>query len=261
MAFTKQRQQKHLKSIGKSMLRHLQSYFETGDPEELRRFRVQVKKMKALLALVQQDVERTNFSQKFQPIRSVYQQAGEIRSGHLHVVLLDSYHLADPAFKQSLLNTIIGETDKFNTQRKDHFKLVRKQLKHAAGTLKELSVRVVFHWFIKQLKRLARFFAKESWKPEKLHKSRIKIKNLLYLYPMLPQSLIRKLSLKEAYLDQLQEILGAWHDVNSSLEWLKMQGLAKGAGLIKLQQEEERLLHSIRENTRDFAQKVVFKAT
>lgn len=261
MAITKQRQQKHLKSIGKSMLHHLKSYFDTGDPEELRRFRVQVKKMKALLALVQLDLEGTNFSQYLQPIRSVYQQAGQIRSGHLHVALLEKYPLASPTYKQLLKNTLKEEMDEFNSHRKSHLKSVRKQLKNLAGTLKELSVRVVFHWYKKQLKRLARFFAKDSWRPEKLHKSRKKIKNLLYLYPMMPKSLIQKLSLNEVYLDQLQEILGAWHDVKATLEWLGKEGLTKGRGLVKLHQEEERRIHSIRENTRGFAQKIVLKAT
>lgn len=261
MAFTKQRQQKHLKSIRKSMLRHLQLYFETGDHEELRRFRVQVKKMKALLALVQQGVELTNFAQNLKRIRSVYLQAGQIRSGHLHLALLAPYHLANPAFKLLLEKTLKGETEEFNAHQKDHLKSVRKQLKNLNGALHELSSRVVLHWYKKQLKHLGIFFSKDSWKPEKLHKSRIKLKNLLYLYQMLPQSLTRKLSLKEDYLDQLQEILGAWHDVKSTLEWLKKVGLTQGRGLVKLQQEEERLIHSIRDHTRDFAQKVVFKAT
>ena len=259
MAITIQRQKKHLKSIGKSMLRHLQAYYDTLDAEELRRFRVQVKKLKALLAMVQHESTAINGSKNLKLIRSVYQHAGQIRSGHLHLALLEKYTLATPAFMQLLENTVKRETDEFNTCHKDYLKLLRKQFKSLNGVLQEVKGRVVLVRYKKQLKHLDHFFVKAYWTPEKLHKSRKKIKNLMYLYGILPKSLTRKLCLNIDYLDQLQEILGAWHDVRATFEWLKKEGVVKGRGLVKLQQEEEHLIHSVRDYTRGFAQKVMLK--
>ena len=241
------------------MLRHLQAYYDTLDAEELRRFRVQVQKLKALSAMIQYESTAINGSKNLKLIRSVYQHAGQIRSGHLHLALLEKYALATPAFMHLLENTVKRETDEFNTSQKDYLKLLPKQIKSLNGVLQEVKGRVVLDRYKKQLKHLAHFFVKVYWTPEKLHKSRKKIKDLMYLYGILPKPLTRKLGLNIDYLDQLQEILGAWHDVRATFEWLKKEGIAKGRGLVKLHQEEERLINSIRDSTRDFAQKVVLK--
>jgi len=91
----KGRQQKYFNKVWHSMLAHLYAFCETQKQEELHRFRVQVKKIKALLLFLQGLAS----VQHLKPLQSIFKHAGKIRSAHIHLRLIEQYQLANAELK------------------------------------------------------------------------------------------------------------------------------------------------------------------
>jgi len=75
----KKEESKHLGKEWEEMSIHLNSFLETGDQEELHRFRVQVKKIRAMLSLIEDASGEHAFLKNFKPVKKVFKYAGNIR--------------------------------------------------------------------------------------------------------------------------------------------------------------------------------------
>jgi CHAD domain-containing protein len=104
----------------------------------------------------------------------------------------------------------------------------------------------------KHLKKIFGILKQSNDRIEKWHKIRKKIKNLLYLYQILPKSLARKLHLNEAYLEHLQEAIGEWHDVILLLELLKTEAYANRNEIAAIQRKKRRLCRSVQKLSDEF---------
>ena len=78
----KKEESKHLGKEWEEMSIHLNSFLETGDQEELHRFRVQVKKIRAMLSLIEDASGEHAFLKNFKPVKKVFKYAGNIRDAH-----------------------------------------------------------------------------------------------------------------------------------------------------------------------------------
>ncbi|MDO8367497.1 MAG: CHAD domain-containing protein [Saprospiraceae bacterium] len=253
----KGRQKKYFRAIGKSMLRHLRAFFETKKPEELHRFRVQVKKLNALLLLLPERSKEDDYAKHLKKLRSTYKHAGEIRKAHINIGLLEQYPMDNPLFKHALENKVKRETEQFCLKRNAGIKNVKWICKTMAVAFPAVKDSVVLNLFQRRLKKLVRLFEKSRESIEQLHNVRKEIKKLLYLNQMLPGSLAEKLHLNAEYLDQLQDTIGKWHDVESVTELLKREGLTKGSAITTLHRQRRKLHRAVLVSSEDFAKKVV----
>jgi CHAD domain-containing protein len=244
----KGRQKKHFNEAWQSMLTYLSAFCQTQEPEALHRFRVQVKKVRALLLFLQKNLA----SEHLKPLQSIFKQAGKIRSAQIHLAFVEEYQVANAEFKKEQEKIANSESKRFCSKLGAHLKTLGKLRKTLAANFQDIENKVVVRFYKKQLKKLNRYFAQPNLPIGKLHLNRKRIKNLLYFHDILPESLAQKLQLNTAYLDQLQDAIGQWHDVVAALALLKTRGFANKKMLDKLERRSRRLLASIFDLTNDF---------
>jgi len=252
----KGRQKKRFKAIGKAMLRHLRAFFELQNPEALHHFRIKVKKMRALLLFLQDGVQDKYEAGLLKSLQSIFKHAGRIRSAHINIGLLIQYPVTDPTFKIEQENIEKNEIEHFCAKRDAYIKSVKLISKALSDTFRDIDDKEILTLYKKRIKKLVRFFERPSLDIHKLHKTRKKIKNLLYLYRILPKSLVRKLDLNDAYLEHLQEAIGKWHDVVLPLELLKTEGYENRSEIAAIHREKGLLYRSIQTLSNNFGRKV-----
>jgi CHAD domain-containing protein len=249
----KAQQKKYFNDEWESMRTHLLNYYAAQDPEALHRFRVQVKKIKAMLLFWQDNPA----SAQLKSLQSVFLHAGLIRSAAIHLQLFDRYQLSNPDFQEEQENIVVRETRRFYQKQDAYIRTLKKIQSVLAGGFRDLNNKVILKLYKKQLKKLSRFFARRDHRMDQIHQKRKKIKNLLYLYNALPESVVNKLQLNTTYLDQLQNAIGKWHDVAVIVELLKTEGVKNKNAIVTLDKQSRRVYNAVRALSAGFKDKVV----
>lgn len=251
----KKRQQKRFKATEESLLAHLTAFISTQDPEALHHFRLQVKKRKALLLYLQNTHREAYTSGRLKTLQSIFKHAGRIRSAQITLSLLEHYALADTVYRNDLETTEKKETDQFCARGKGYVKVIKELKETLCQEFQDIPDKSIETLFQKQLKKLTRFFSRPILGDEELHKVRRKIKNLLYLYKLLPRKLTRRIKWNNGYLDQLQHAIGEYHDIIQLLEFLKNRGYSNEKVLADIQEEKSRWYRMIRLLSGNFSKK------
>jgi CHAD domain-containing protein len=239
------------------MLAHVTAFVETRDPGELHHFRLQVKKMKAILGYLQ-NIRRDAFHYGgLVCLQSCYKHAGQIRAAQITLGLLEHDAVTDPAYRRELETIEKKETDQFCAKGKAYVRCVKKITKSLSLEFQDIEDKSIEILYQKQLKKLSRFFSRSILGDEALHKVRRRIKNLLYLYKMLPQKMISKLKWNIIYLDQLQHTIGEYHDVIQLISFLQEKEAADGKMLTDIRREKSQLFRTIRSLSSGFRKKVL----
>jgi CHAD domain-containing protein len=238
------------------MLRHLMAFFEMQNPESLHRFRIKVKKMKALLLFLQEGVREKYETGHLVSLQSIFKHAGRIRNAHINIGLLIQYPVTDSSYKIEQENIEKSEIYQFCAKRNAYMKSVKLISKAPSDAFRDIDDKYILTLYKKRIKKLARFFERPDLNIDQLHKTRKKIKNLLYLYRILPKSLARKLDLNDAYLEHLQEAIGKWHDVVLLLELLKTEGYENRSEIARMHREKGVLYRSVQTLSNNFGRKV-----
>jgi CHAD domain-containing protein len=82
------------------------------------------------------------------------------------------------------------------------------------------------------------------------HKARMVLKNLLYTYELFPEKLKKKLKPDNAYFDELQEVIGKWHDAAVALNHIGRISPASKPEVISRRERE--LFQAMTSLTKDF---------
>lgn len=244
----KGRQRAYFNEVWESMLAHLLAFCATEEPEELHQFRVQVKKVRALLLFMQDGLG----SKQLAPLRAIFKQAGKIRSAHIHLAFAEQYKVANAEFKKGQKKIANSESKRFCSKLSAHLKTLKKLHRTLSANFQDIENKIIVRECKKRIKKLSRFFAQLDLPVGKLHLNRKRIKSLLYFCEVLPESLLQKLQLNTTYLDQLQDAIGQWHDVVAALDLLKKEGFTNKKMLEKLEQRSKKLLSSILDLSDDF---------
>ncbi|MCR8557799.1 CHAD domain-containing protein [Mucilaginibacter sp. BJC16-A38] len=181
----------------KGMKSCLKSYLKIGEQEDLHKFRVQVKKLQALLILSDQTSHHAKLVPCFKPVKKVFKQAGELRNVYIAGELTQRRQPADKAAQSFRLLV--------DKHLKD-IKKVRHELKTKLKSIRNKQIRLFYE---SQLRQIARDLAAQP-SAEYLHTCRKRIKVLLYNYQAVRT--VVAISLDTAYLNQVQETIGRWHD-------------------------------------------------
>lgn len=216
----KSRQRAHFNEVWESMLAHLLAYCETHESEELHQFRVQVKKIKALLVILQGPEARKRLA----PLQAIFKHAGKIRSTQIYLQLLRQYQPAHLNRQRQLQQTEQAASRLFCLKYDACVRTLDRLYKTCLRHFRKIDDELVLRYYDKQLKKLRRFFADGRRSAAKLHKSRKRIKKLLYLQALLPNKLRKKAGLDTAAFDRLQDSIGHWHDVAAAAILLKKEG-------------------------------------
>ena len=247
----KGRQEKRFKALVDTMRWDMLFYFKDVNLEALHHFRLQVKKLRALFLLTNATLTDPYQENLLHSLRAIYKHAGRIRSAHINAGLIEKY--ATSEWKDNSMKKLeANEVKRFHSKQNTYIKTIKLIRGSLIEGFRDIPDKEVTALFKKRLKKLARSFSQANERVDPLHGARKEIKNLLYLYQMLPKTIARKLHLNDKYLNQLQEAIGKWHDVVMAHELLETTSPQNSDTLTAMISEKGSLYQTIRDLTKDF---------
>jgi len=189
----------------------LKAFLETGNQECLHKFRVQAKKLRAMLFLFEGTSKENDLLRYFKPVRKVFKHAGRIREAHMNLLLTKQYELKNDLFETSQHKIIDDGTSEFKAREGEFFKDIKDAHKQVKKQLHKVDDKQIAAYYQNQLEQIAAAL-KTSGFTEDMHTNRKLIKILVYNHKLAENALNGSVPLNIAYLDNLQEAIGKWHD-------------------------------------------------
>jgi CHAD domain-containing protein len=205
----KREERKYFDKEWKGMQDSLKAFLKKECQEDLHRFRVQVKKLRAFLILADSTDHHPKLAEHFKPVRNIFKQAGEIRNAYMNQELGRLHHTGNYAFLSSqhqLQVKAIGEFKSAGLKHTEKLKDAHKILKQKIIPINDVHINLFYQ---NQLQQIAGIFTSLKFN-EGLHECRKKVKILIYNYKLVHTTLIT--GFNEAYLEQVQTAIGDWHD-------------------------------------------------
>ena len=199
----------------KSLIRHLEKYRDKKKPETLHKIRVDIKKIKAILGVVNASEKRFKAHKNFIPLRSISRKAAEIRDREIHAQLLLKHKMDDTRPRQANVNKLIISFKANIPSFIKTAKRKRNKLEPDVKQVKKNDVRRYLHKKQKEIK--SQLFPRPKMRT--IHQTRKVVKEVVYL-----SEANGKLSSKEIkFYDKMQDTIGKLHDKQLLLQLLKKQ--------------------------------------
>lgn len=251
----KRKAKKQLSKPWKNMKRHFEKFVDTQDAEALHQFRVQVKKIRSALTLLESGRKNNDLLKTFKPVKKIFKSAGIIRDAYLHQQQGKEHHITQPEFVQIQAQLEQKETEKLLHKSSKHLytiQKIKKKLKDKIHTISPNDIKAFYLDYLQQTQQLLQ----QNTFTETLHDGRKMLKHLMYNQHTVEDSNTEKdLHLNFDYIDQLQDLLGQWHDTKLALSFFKEKLDAKE--LQSMEEKEARLQTQITEQAKDFEKKIV----
>lgn len=251
----KKEAQKELNKRFKKMYKPVKNFVETVDQDALHQFRVQVKKLKAMLILCSAESKNRNLLKDFKPVKKVFKKAGEIRNAHINLKLAEKYQLDDAAFKKQQQKALDESIEKFRSKAKKNLKSLKKAHFVLQNNLHRLHNKTIHSFYQEKLVAIDAFFSSPEFNDE-LHNTRKNIKLLLYNQKTAAKAIQNKIAFNADYLDNLQNAIGEWHDHNLAIETLAGTGKDESEAINDLKNSNADLENNILQESSSFMEKV-----
>jgi CHAD domain-containing protein len=207
----KKEEEKYFDKEWKEMNAHLQHFLATGDQEALHRFRVQIKKLKAMLSLFGDTSRKPDLLRGFKPIKKIFRSAGNIRDAHTNLQLSETYAIKNEIFETDQHRIIDEGTNEFQFNGRKYIKDIKETYKQIKKRLPHVKDKAIADYYQEHLRHIATNFAVSGF-TEDMHTNRKLIKILVYNHKIAEKALNGSLPFNTSYLDKLQEAIGKWHD-------------------------------------------------
>jgi CHAD domain-containing protein len=207
----KKEETKYLDKEWDKMNAHLKAFLESGDQEELHQFRVQTKKLKAMLSLFESTSRRYGLLKDFKPVRKIFKYAGHIRDAHTNLQLSERYKLKNELFETGQQKIIEKGTNEFRLKGKKYLKNIKETHKQLKKQLPKVDDDLIAEYYKKKLEQIAGNLATTVF-TEEMHNNRKLIKILVYNHKLANKALNGDFHFNKEYLDKLQNTIGEWHD-------------------------------------------------
>ncbi|MDB5024997.1 MAG: hypothetical protein JWP78_2752 [Mucilaginibacter sp.] len=236
------------------MLTHFKAFIKTDDQEDLHLFRVQVKKMRAMLELLDADSSKHHLSQDFKPVRKIFKHCGEIRTAYIHLQLGIHYQFKNEEFLMGQLHEIEKGTSEVKQLERKYLKTIKIANNKIDDDLKSVDNDVILKFYKAKLVQISVVLANLQFNDE-LHNARKQIKILMYNRKIARKALEGRLEIDNNYLDKLQGRIGDWHDNVLALELFSAPELNYSPVITKIKRQNTRLKRSIAVLAQDFEKK------
>jgi CHAD domain-containing protein len=251
---TRERLNKFIRRRCHEIRHQVKEFCTSHDGEALHLLRVNIKKLRAMLALIEGCTSQHHLRDK--RLKTVYRAAGVIRTAQINLKILHELDMEDEAFvarQQQLIDegSLLFCLAAHQYQQSVH--RVQEDLENCTADIKSQRIRTLFD---ERIHHLSLFFSAPVLDTVALHNTRKATKELMYMHAMLPAGLAASCCMNAVYLDQLQHKLGNWHDNAVTLSLLKSFEHTGPAILEKLQKTEGVLLDEIKGLTTGFDQKI-----
>jgi CHAD domain-containing protein len=227
----------------------LKSFLKTMQQEDLHRFRIQVKKIRALLILLESAAHKPKLTKYFIPVRKVFKQAGEIRSAYINLKISKAHQFNSELFVTGQYGLMEKAIIDFIDSSDKNLKEIENSHKALKGRIQPVSNLHISLFYNDQLKKIADAFSQLQF-DEGLHELRKRIKNLVYNHKLVHMALNTEFN--KNYLDGIQTAIGDWHDNVLAIELFSLSETENETALNKLKKQHAKLEDNISAITNDF---------
>jgi CHAD domain-containing protein len=234
----------------------LKAFLETGDQEELHKFRVQIKKLRAMLTLFEGTSKEGGLLKQFKPVRKIFKYAGNIRNAHVNLELSEKYQLKNDRFESGQHQIIEEGTNEFRTKGDEFLKDINGARKRLQKQLQKINDKLIGEYYKEQLAQIATNLAVSGFN-EDMHTNRKLIKILVYNHKLAKKALNGNLAFNVDYLDKLQEAIGKWHDNLLAEELFSTPELNDKPIITKIKRVNSGIKRSISNLADDFLKKAM----
>ena len=207
----KKEEAKYLDKEWHEMNVHLKAFLASGDQEELHRFRVQIKKLRAMLSLFEDASGKPGLLRDFKPVKKIFKHAGVIREAHINLQLSERYELKNDVFESGQQKIMEEGTNEFKLKGKKFIKNLKASYANLRKQLPRVPDNSIAAYYKKQLHEIAVNFTVSGFS-EDMHTNRKLIKILVYNHKLAEHALNGAVPFNTEYLDKLQGAIGEWHD-------------------------------------------------
>ena len=248
--------QKYFAQRVKNLFNHLHDFDVSADEGALHDLRVELKKLRAVVKFLQQVYSKQKLKKPAHLLRSIFQDAGEIREYQLLLQWLRKYHLQvleNKFFHASKLEEMIAafrqQAPAYKNDLKEIIELTGKFVAHTNGILAEQ--------YFTDLHAQLQEKTHAELPPIEWHDLRKLIKQWMYaLNWVAPEEAAAK-ETALAYYNKLQEQIGQWHDLEMVKEAFSQKQIYLSQDM-DVQKDFalawEKLTHSLRYRERQVAE-------
>ena len=205
---------KYAKARFDSLHSNLEQYHQFQEQDSLHNIRINVKKIKAVLQVMDAALKKFDGHEQFIPFRNIFRKAGQIRQPEVMLHLLIRHGLEGLPIDK--LGDPKKHQDEFHVEIPFYMEQIRSHGKEIRDQLKKVRSRDVLKYLSKQMKAIkSRLVPKMNAK--ELHYVRKKIKLVVYLSG--PVKLLGKK--KSTFYSDLEQAIGKLHDQEVLLGFLK----------------------------------------
>jgi CHAD domain-containing protein len=229
----------------------LEDFLKAGDQEKLHKFRVQVKKIRALLMLLDVALSQKKLSKSFKPVRKIFKDGGVIREAYINIQLSSHYELKNEDFILEQVNDMDKAITDFRESGKKYLKTIKTAHSEIENELEAIADEQVQEFYKSQLEQIALVLSLNEFN-DALHDCRKKIKTLVYNRKVAGKALEGNLDLDNDYLDKLQGQIGDWHDTILAMQLFSSPKLNAKPVVTRIKRQHTRLQRSISKLSADF---------
>ncbi|MEO8151010.1 MAG: CHAD domain-containing protein [Bacteroidia bacterium] len=202
--------------------------------ETLHKLRVDIKKIHFLLLFIGYFNHRKNIHDLYLPYRKIFKSIGVIRELQLKQKLLIEYDPGKETIKEQ--NKLLKKEKKlaknFLSHIHEYLKLIDATNKIALTIFEKFPVFNEME-FLHSLSLLTkRQFSKIN--VEHLHESRKTLKTIIYSKQLFPHAAVFRKILNVKVADDLQDLIGAWHDKTVLADWMNQNSKSSEYATIKV---------------------------
>jgi CHAD domain-containing protein len=235
---------------------HLKKFIENGEQEELHLFRVQVKKLRAMLELLDVNSAKHPLQRDFKPVREIFKRCGEIRNAFINLQYGQRFQFKNEDFFMNHLYEIEKGTNEVKELGKRYLKIIKSAHDDIGSDLQHVGNKDIVEFYTAKLYNIGSFLENLQFNDE-LHAARKQIKTLMYNRKIAQDALDGKLQISNDYLDKLQTLIGDWHDNVLALELFSSTGFHSKPVISKIKSQNTRLKRSITTLAHDFERKAI----
>ena len=202
---------KYFDKVWKEMSLHLKLFLETGNQENLHSFRVQIKKLKALIILTENTDSHLTIIKLLKPVSKLFKTAGRIREAHINLSLTEKYKIINEPFTAGQNQIITNGLANMRLNSSDTLLTIKDANKQIKKKLPKIKNSFISAFYNNQLELLNRNLEIPNF-TEEMHQNRKLIKLLVYNHKLAVKALNNQINLNIEYLDKLQNKIGEWHD-------------------------------------------------
>ena len=161
------------------MTAYLEEFMKSSDQEKLHQFRLQVKKLRALLTLFDASPSKNKLAKDFKPIKKIYKHCGIIREGYINLQMGAHYGLENEEFITTQVNEMEQGISELKDNAKKYLKTIKAVHDELEDNLETIADESINEFYKTQLEQIAAALNKLQF-DDTLHNCRKQVKTLLY---------------------------------------------------------------------------------